>query len=244
MSQILLSKPSNIFTFAASHFADLSPESALNRNLGFPAICICGPSGVGKGTLINLLMKHYPSAFGFSVSHTTRGPRPGEVDGEHYHFKNRDEMQQAVEEEKFIEYANVHSNIYGTSFESVQAVRSAGKVCVLDIDIQGCKNLKTHASNTIPFKYLFVKPPSLEVLEDRLRERGDATSEEDIQTRLGKANEEIEYGKSEGTFDSVVTNEVLEEAFNDIRVVVEQLYPHLKTWGQEGEEKGPESEAA
>jgi len=146
-------------------------------------IVVCGPSGVGKGTLIGLLMKSYPSGFGFCVSHTTRAPRPGETDGVHYHFSTRDAMQQGIEDGKFVEYADVHGNLYGTSFDAVQAIRDAGRICVLDIDVQGCESVKK--SKLAP-RYLFVKPPDMEALEDRLRDR--ATESEAGEARKARAS--------------------------------------------------------
>lgn len=83
---------------------------------------ICGPSGVGKGTLIKMLMDEFPQSFGFSVSNTTRNPRDGEVDGVHYNFMTKEQFQEGVEKNKFIEYANVHTNMYGTTFEGVDRV--------------------------------------------------------------------------------------------------------------------------
>lgn len=91
-------------------------------------VVICGPSGVGKGTLIGKLMKEYPNDFGFSVSHTTRKPRNTEVDGVHYHFTQRADMEVEVREGKFLESADVHGNLYGTSIAAVEAVADAGKV--------------------------------------------------------------------------------------------------------------------
>lgn len=91
-------------------------------------IVISGPSGVGKGTLINKLMKDFPSTFGFSVSHTTRAPREKEVDGVHYHFTTREVMETDIREGKFLESALVHENLYGTSVEAVEAVTDTGKV--------------------------------------------------------------------------------------------------------------------
>jgi hypothetical protein len=99
-------------------------------------ILIAGPSGVGKGTLINKLMADFPSTFGFSVSHTSRPPRPGEVDGVHYHFSDRDTMAKEIADGLFLESADVHGKYYGTSFKSVDDVADAGKICILDIDIQ------------------------------------------------------------------------------------------------------------
>ena len=91
-------------------------------------VVICGPSGVGKGTLIGKLMKDFPDKFGFSVSHTTRNPRVKEIDGVHYHFASRAVMAQEIEDGKFLESAEVHGNLYGTSWAAVEAVADAGKV--------------------------------------------------------------------------------------------------------------------
>jgi guanylate kinase len=92
-------------------------------------VVICGPSGVGKGTLISRLMKEFPDTFGFSVSHTTRRPRDKEQSGVHYHFTERSIMELEIQEGKFLESATVHGNLYGTSVLAVEAVADAGKVC-------------------------------------------------------------------------------------------------------------------
>jgi hypothetical protein len=99
-------------------------------------VVIAGPSGVGKGTLIGKLLQAFPGAFGFSVSHTTRAPRPGEVDGKDYHFTTLPLMEAAIARGEFLEHAKVHGNYYGTSFAAVKDVAGAGKICLLDIDIQ------------------------------------------------------------------------------------------------------------
>jgi guanylate kinase len=91
-------------------------------------VVISGPSGVGKGTLISMFMKEFPSMFGFSVSHTTRAPRCMEKDGVHYHFTERSIMEKEIKDGKFLEYASVHGNLYGTSIEAVEVVTDAGKV--------------------------------------------------------------------------------------------------------------------
>ncbi|MCI17332.1 guanylate kinase-like protein, partial [Trifolium medium] len=90
-------------------------------------IVISGPSGVGKGTLISMLMKEFPSMFGFSVSHTTRAPRNMEKDGVHYHFTEKSVMEKEIKNGKFLEFASVHGNLYGTSVEAVEVVADAGK---------------------------------------------------------------------------------------------------------------------
>jgi hypothetical protein len=99
-------------------------------------VVICGPSGVGKGTLLTRLIQAHPDRFGFCVSHTTRAPRPGEINGVHYHFCDVAEMEAAIGRGEFLEHARVHSNIYGTSLAAVEAVSRAGKTCLLDIDVR------------------------------------------------------------------------------------------------------------
>lgn len=96
-------------------------------------LVLCGPSGVGKSTIIARITKEFPDAFGFSVSHTTRAPREGEVDGVNYFFTDRESMQKAIEDGEFIEHAVFSGNMYGTSKTAVQSVMDQGKICILDI---------------------------------------------------------------------------------------------------------------
>jgi len=131
---------------------------------------VCGPSGAGKSTLIGMLRKEFPEDYGFSVSHTTRGPRAGERDGVDYYFVEKAAMEREIAEGKFLETAHVHGNIYGTSFEAVNKVSAKDKICILDIDIQGVKSCKRLSFDTD--KYVFIAPPSLADLETRLRGRG------------------------------------------------------------------------
>mmetsp|Transcript_21559 Transcript_21559/g.24565 ORF Transcript_21559/g.24565 Transcript_21559/m.24565 type:complete len:402 (-) Transcript_21559:182-1387(-) len=188
-------------------------------------VVFCGPSGVGKGTLIDLLMKEFPKGqFGFSVSHTTRQPREGEKDGIHYNFTTVEAIKKDIEDKKFVEYAEVHGRYYGTSIDAVQSVQSSGKVCVLDIDVQGVQNVKKSALQ--PY-YVFVAPPSMEVLEKRLRDRG-TEKEEDIKRRLGNAAKELEYGQGKGNFDKILVNDNLKSTFTELVSIVKEWYPHLK----------------
>jgi len=162
-------------------------------------LIVCGPSGVGKSVLIKKLQETFPNKFGFSVSHTTRGPRPGEENGKDYHFSDLDTMERGVAEGLFIESARVHGNMYGTSKAAVEAVRNAGKVCILDIDVQGAKSI--HEQQAWPdTRFIFIKPPSLAELERRLRGRGTET-EEKVLKRLGNARGEIEFSERVQFFD-------------------------------------------
>lgn len=197
-------------------------------------IVICGPSGVGKGTLIELLQQRFPNdQFGFSVSHTTRQPREGEVNGVHYNFISIDEIKQQIKDGKFIEYAEVHGKYYGTSVAAVETVQSQGKICILDIDVQGVQKVK---QSTLEPYYIFIAPPSKDDLEKRLRGRGTET-EEAIQTRLGNAAKELEYGQQAGNFDRVFVNADLKKCFEDLADCIKEWYPHLVEVAPDDEQK-------
>ncbi|XP_061549206.1 guanylate kinase isoform X2 [Phycodurus eques] len=151
-------------------------------------VVLSGPSGAGKSTLLKKLMKEYSGVFGFSVSHTTRNPRPGEENGKDYHYVTRGAMQAAIDKGEFIESAEFSGNMYGTSRAAVQAVKARNLICILDIDMQGVKNIKKTDLNPI---YISIQPPSLELLEARLRDR-KTESEESLQRRLHAAKVDIE----------------------------------------------------
>lgn len=199
---------------------------------GGPApLVIVGPSGVGKSVLIKRLQEVFPDRFGFSVSHTTRAPRPGEVNGKDYHFSDFETLKRKVAEGKILESCEVHGNMYGTSREAVEVVRRAGKICILDIDVKGAQIL--HEKNYFPsMKFVFLHPPSLEVLEKRLRGRGTET-EEKVRKRLAGAMGEIEFSKRVGFFShQFVLHDGLQvgrdpEAVLDFFALLTQWYPML-----------------
>ncbi|XP_057821889.1 guanylate kinase 1 isoform X2 [Cryptomeria japonica] len=176
-------------------------------------VVISGPSGVGKGTLINKLMKEFPATFGFSVSHTTRAPREKEMAGVHYHFTQHKVMEMEVQEGKFLESANVHGNMYGTSIAAVEAVADAGKRCILDIDVQGARSVRNSTLNAL---FIFICPPSLEELEKRLRGRG-TEKEEDVQKRLRTAKSELEQGRNSNLFDHILVNDDLDACYDNLK---------------------------
>mmetsp|Transcript_45825 Transcript_45825/g.74774 ORF Transcript_45825/g.74774 Transcript_45825/m.74774 type:complete len:317 (-) Transcript_45825:129-1079(-) len=177
-------------------------------------IVLAGPSGVGKGTLIQRLMEEYPLKFGFSISHTTRNPRPGEKNGVQYHFVTKEEFEKLKPD--MIEWAAVHNNMYGTSTQAVRDVISQGKVCILDIDVQGAEAVKR--TNLNPF-LIFIKPPSLEILEKRLRGRGTET-EEAIQNRLKNAQKELDASTKPGLFEKILVNDDLEVAYKELKAAI------------------------
>ncbi|KAK4051238.1 guanylate kinase [Microbotryomycetes sp. JL201] len=181
---------------------------------------LCGPSGTGKSTLLKKLFNEFPDMFGFSVSHTTRAPRPGEENGTAYHFTSRDQFLELVNNGGFIEHAEFSGNMYGTSVKAVQDVAKNNKKCILDIDTQaslGVKLIKANHPHLNPI-YIFVAPPSLASLRERLSGRGTETDAA-MQARLAAAVGEIEYAKT-GAFDVVVVNDDLERAYRVLRRVV------------------------
>lgn len=200
--------------------ADSAPSQVLDP------LVVCGPSGVGKGTIIDQFMKDLGGNhhFGFTVSHTTRSPRPGEVDGEHYHFTTHEEMEKGIKEAAFLEHAHVHGNMYGTSWQSLRDVQNQGKRCLLDIDVQGVRALKEQVqlANWKP-RYVFIAPPSLPILLDRLSSRG-TEDEASLQRRTSNAKAEVEYGLQEGNFDAIVVNDSLDDACRQFSKVVKELY--------------------
>lgn len=184
-------------------------EDTIHKNV----IVICGPSGSGKSTLLKILMNEYPDCFGFSISHTTRNPREGEVPGKDYYFVSRGEMLEAVRKGEFVEHTEFSGNIYGTSKKAVNSVIQRGRICILDIEIEGVKNIK---NTDFDAKYIFIKPPSIQVLEDRLRGRGTET-EESIQKRLARAKTELAYGETPGNFDIVLVNDNATETYQELK---------------------------
>ncbi|CAD7973258.1 unnamed protein product [Amoebophrya sp. A120] len=174
-------------------------------------IVMCGPSGAGKSSLVKKLMKEYPTEYGFSVSHTTRAPRTGEQNGVDYNFVTKEVMEKKIANEEMLEYAFVHDKIYGTSLEAVEKVMQ-DKRCILDIDVQGVDSLKQNTQINSRTCYIFVAPPDLEILEQRLRSRG-TESEEKIQTRLGNAKTEMEYKEKQDFWDAVLVNDDLDKTY-------------------------------
>ncbi|XP_064203066.1 guanylate kinase isoform X2 [Anguilla rostrata] len=212
-------------------------------------VVLTGPSGAGKSTLLKMLMKEYEGVFGFSVSHTTRDPRPGEENGkglnclpmlvgaallpvadvlssvssegvEDYHYVTREKMTEGIANGEFIENAEFSGNMYGTSKASVQDVQAKNLICILDVDIQGVKNIKKTDLNPI---YVSIQPPSMQILEQRLRDRQTET-EESLQKRLEAARLDMELSKEPGIFDLVIINDNLEDAYGKLKdVLVDEI---------------------
>ncbi|XP_068091261.1 guanylate kinase isoform X1 [Hyperolius riggenbachi] len=201
-----------------SAFLDLGVTVLQLAMAGPRPVVLSGPSGAGKSTLLKRLLNDYEGVFGFSVSHTTRKPRPGESDGKDYHFVSLEEMKKGIDNGEFIEHAVFSGNMYGTSKAAVQAVQAKNKICILDIDMQGVKNIKKTDLNPI---YISIQPPSVETLEKRLRDR-KTESEESLQRRLQIAVQDMEISKEPGLFDCVIINDNLEVAYTELKSALKE----------------------
>ena len=176
-------------------------------------LVISGPSGTGKGTLIKQLMDQDPTLV-FSVSATTRAPRPGEIDGVHYHVVSNEQYDQLVAEGAFVEYATVHGNRYGTLRSEVYQRLERGENVVLDIDVQGALNVIASEKEKVS---VFILPPSLKVLRERLTGRGTETQEA-IECRLQNALWEI---SQKDHYEYKVINDDLETCVRTLQAIIE-----------------------
>lgn len=166
---------------------------------------ISAPSGAGKTTILKTVLKELP-AVGFSVSHTTRTPRPGEENGRDYFFVNREEFAALREAGDFLEWAEVHGNFYGTSEQAVDSHLASGRDLILDIDVQGAEQLKARPGLSATF--IFIAPPTLTELKRRLSGR-QTESAETIALRLQNATRELQAAER---YDYIIINDDLDQA--------------------------------
>jgi guanylate kinase len=181
-------------------------------------IIFSAPSGAGKTTIVRNLLKNV-EGLEFSISATTRKIRGKEQDGVHYHFLSQEEFRQGINNGDFVEYEEVYENLfYGTLKSEIDRIWSEDKAVLFDVDVVGGLNLKKYFGDTA--LAIFVKPPSIEVLKDRLKAR-ETDSQEEIEMRIEKAEEELEY---QNEFDIILVNDVLEHTFvNSIQIVKDFL---------------------
>jgi len=173
---------------------------------------ISAPSGAGKSTLCSMLVERVEGLV-FSVSHTTRPPRPGEINGKDYFFVSEQEFEKLVAQDAFLEWARVHDNFYGTYRSQVLEQLSKGVDVILDIDVQGAKQVKSKLPGAVT---IFILPPSWQALEERLLKRGSEDKKK-IKTRLQNALKEIEEVSN---YHYCVVNDQLKVAFEELKSIV------------------------
>lgn len=176
-------------------------------------IVISGPSAAGKGTVCREVLKYTEENLEFSVSATTRKPRVGEAEGVNYFFINREEFVRMIENNDFIEYAQVYDNYYGTPKKYVMDKLEEGKNVILEIDVQGAKKVKDSIEDSV---LIFIMPPSFEELRNRIKGRG-TESAQDINKRMSKAYDEICNVKD---YDYVVVNDDVKKAAEKIKCIL------------------------
>ena len=180
-----------------------------------------GPSGTGKGTICKELLSSYdPEELALSISMTTRQPRNGEIDGVSYFFSTKEEFQESIQKDDFIEYAEVFGNFYGTPKSKVYEKLDNGTDILLEIDVQGALQVKEKLPEAV---LIFILPPSLEELEKRIVGRA-TDSEEVIMKRLAKAEYEISFAEQ---YDYKVINDELYRAVEEIRGIIAEEHSRI-----------------
>lgn len=187
-----------------------TPATPRRRGL---LVVIAGPSGVGKGTVWNRVLERLPDAR-FSISVTTRDPRPGELDGVDYHFVSREEFRRLIETGQLLEWAEYAGNLYGTPRSWAQQQIAGGTVGILDIEVQGALQVRERVPDAL---LVFLAPPSLDELERRLRGRG--TEDDDaVAQRLTEARRELDRRTA---FDIVIVNDDLERCVDEVVAAID-----------------------
>lgn len=176
---------------------------------------ISGPSGAGKGTLLAELRKQRPD-LGLTVSATTRSPRPGEVDGTSYYFLSDEEFRRRIAAGEFVEWAEVHGHLYGTLLSEVKRLLAKGHSLVLEIDVQGALNVRKVYPDAV---LIFIEPPSIQALEERLRGRG-TEDEASIELRLKNARHEMELADQ---YDVRIVNDTVDRAAQELGSVMRRF---------------------
>lgn len=188
-------------------------------------IVLSGPSGCGKGTIVQEILKDGDCAV--SVSATTRSPREGEVDHVHYHFITKEEFERRIAHDGLLEYAEYCDSYYGTPRAEVEAIRASGKHVILEIEVQGAFQVRERCPEAI---LVFTIPPSIAELRRRLEKRGTESAEV-VEKRIARAQEELPLAKH---YDYVVLNDALEDAVADFRSIIrtETMRPNQIDWNR------------
>ena len=193
----------------SSEYSENDSQNQMNRGM---LIVVSSPSGGGKGTLIDRVLKTVPN-LSYSVSFTTRAPRPAEEDGREYFFIDRAAFEQMIERGEFLEWADVYGHLYGTNCNQVERERAAGHDIILEIDVQGAESIRKKIPDAVS---IFILPPSFELLRGRLLARG-TDSAEALERRMRGAPSEVEQFRH---FQYVILNDDINRASHQLASVI------------------------
>jgi len=183
-------------------------------------IVVSGPAGVGKGTVVSLVRERDRDVV-FSVSATSRSPRPGEIDGVNYFFITREKFQEMIRDNEMLEWVEYCGNYYGTPRAYVEDELRKGKIVLLEIDVEGAMNIKRQYPQCVS---VFIMPPTMEELRDRITKRGTETPEV-IEARLKRAENEMQHSAE---YDYIIVNQTVEEAANRFLEIIRQKREQLQ----------------
>ena len=167
-----------------------------------------------------MIKKEFPNLFETTVSYTSRGPRPGEVNGKDYYFATEAEMKKMIQEDKFIEHCIVHGNIYGTPKSEIQRIVKAHKICIIEIEVFGAQKI---SKSNLETNFMFIYPPSTEELKTRITKRGTETPEA-IKTRLTNSLKELEIANNSPLYRYKLINGDLQSSYNKFKEMIMTIY--------------------
>eukprot|EP00826_Nyctotherus_ovalis_P057652 TRINITY_DN7891_c0_g1_i1.p1 TRINITY_DN7891_c0_g1~~TRINITY_DN7891_c0_g1_i1.p1 ORF type:complete len:286 (-),score=90.69 TRINITY_DN7891_c0_g1_i1:114-971(-) len=212
---LLLREPRDVAAFARTYFDSFDLRASY-----FKPLVISGPSAVGKGTLIRMLLKEFPDAFELSVSYTTRDPRPGEVHGKDYYFIKISQFNDMVRQNMFVEHCVVHGNLYGTAKSEITRITKDHRICIIEIDVEGAKKVQ---SSGVEANFMFVNPPSMRTLMDRILKRGTETRAA-VEIRMENAKGEVSFANSSMLYRYKLVNDVLEKSYKEFKEMIMEIY--------------------
>lgn len=185
----------------------------MNKVKCLDAFMVLGPSGVGKSTLLRRLLHEHSNRLGYSVSHTSRPPRAGEVDGIHYHFVDEPTILKMHEQNELVELGHIHGRYYGTSVAALKKVQGEGKICILELDVNAIETIRNNPNIHSLCVFLTADP---EVLKNRISSRG-GVSEEELKTRLATAEYELNYVREHPSyFHCIIKNDDVDIAYTKL----------------------------
>lgn len=224
MSSLLMEKPNNVINFTKEYFSYYNKSNNKINNMDnlIKPLIISGPSGCGKGTIIKYLLEKY-NCMRLSVSHTTRKMREGETNGKEYNFITEPEFKELINKNEFIEYVTYNNNYYGTHISELTKSSKENKIVILDIELKGLVKI---FKSGISCNYIYMYPPSIDALRERLIKRGTEDIEM-IEKRINISKRELEEVKDLTFIDHKLENNDLETFKKDIETVVTALYPEL-----------------